>query len=65
MIGSKSKKESVVCIFPNPVHESLQISGLDGDVPFSIYNHVGALVQKGRTAGDIDVFGLPQGVCIC
>jgi hypothetical protein len=51
-----------VSLFPNPVHESLQISGLDGDVAFSIYNQVGALVQKGSTSGDVDVSGLPQGM---
>lgn len=51
-------------LFPNPVQESLRISGLDGDVPFSIYNHVGALVQKGSTSGDVDVSGLPQGMYV-
>jgi hypothetical protein len=49
-------------LFPNPVHESLRISGLDGDVSFSIYNQVGALVQKGSTSGNVDVSGLPQGM---
>jgi hypothetical protein len=61
---NQNETEYDLSFFPNPVHESLQISGLDGDVAFSIYNHVGTLVQKGITAGDVDVSGLPQGMYI-
>jgi hypothetical protein len=31
---------------------------------YSKHNHVGLLVQKGSTAGDVDVSGLPQGMYI-
>ena len=59
---NQNETENDLSFFPNPVHESLRISGLDGNVAFSIYNHVGTLVQKGITAGDVDVSGLPQGM---
>ena len=59
---NQNETENELSLFPNPVHESLQISGLDGDVSFSIYNQVGALVQKGSTSGNVDVLGLPQGM---
>ncbi len=61
---NQNETENELSIFPNPVHESLRISELDGDGSFSIYNHVGALVQKGSTAGDVDVSGLPQGMYV-
>jgi hypothetical protein len=61
---NQNETENELSLFPNPVHESLQISGLGGDVSFFIYNHVGALIQKGITAGDIDVSGLPSGMYI-
>jgi len=61
---NQNETEYDLSFFPNPVHESLQISGLDGDVSFSIYNHVGAVVQKGSTSGGVDVSGLPQGMYI-
>jgi len=61
---NQNETENDLSLSPNPVHESLQISGLDGEVPFSIYNQVGALVQKGNTSGDVDVSGLPQGMYI-
>jgi hypothetical protein len=61
---NQNETENDLSFFPNPVHESLQISGLDGDVSFSIYNQVGTLVQKGSTSGNVDVSGLPQGMYI-
>ena len=61
---NQNETENELSLFPNPVHESLRISGLDGDVSFSLYNHVGALIQKGSTSGDVDVSGLPSGMYI-
>jgi hypothetical protein len=61
---NQNKTEYDLSFLPNPVHESFQVSGIDGGVSFFIYNQVGALVQKGSTAGDVDVSGLPQGMYV-
>lgn len=55
--------KSEVAIFPNPVSDLLQFSGLSTDVEFEMYNAAGQVINKGRTKNQtINVSRLIKGV---
>lgn len=51
-------------IYPNPVADVLQISGLKGKENFEIFSVDGKLIKKGTSDKSIEVRGLPKGIYI-
>lgn len=61
-IDSHASKKSV--LFPNPANNYIQISGIDSQEIFTLYNSLGAKLKNGIVSGDekIDIQNLPIGL---
>ncbi|MEE6126130.1 M43 family zinc metalloprotease [Chryseobacterium arthrosphaerae] len=62
---SEVNKKNTFGVYPNPVNDILNITGLSGETQFEIHNAVGQLVKNGKTSNNqIHVSELAKGVYV-
>ena len=56
------KKDNNISVFPNPTNDFLNVTALNSNTDYYIYDKLGKVVSTGRTSGKIDVSSLASGV---
>ena len=62
VVSVELKKDNNISVFPNPTNDFLNVTALNSNTDYYIYDKLGKVVSTGRTSGKIDVSSLASGV---
>ena len=58
----KLKTDNKICVFPTPANNFLNISGINSNTNYYIYDKLGIVIRYGKTSGKINISNLVSGI---